>query len=130
MPKRRQKGESDHEWAVRLYQEGLKTAEITEATGLPRSTIYYALDRAGVAPSRTRRSAGVASGLMVPTDPSVMQDQYRWQTERILELERECGRLEGEAQTLRESIDRCHEWGETLQAQLARLVEQVVARLT
>lgn len=42
---------------VDLYKAGVKTAEITEQTGVPRPTIYWILNERGVRPSRTKRQA-------------------------------------------------------------------------
>lgn len=42
---------------VDLYKAGVKTAEITEETGVPRPTIYWILNERGVRPSRTKRQA-------------------------------------------------------------------------
>ena len=40
---------------VDLYKAGVKTAEITKETGVPRPTIYWILNERGVRPSRTKR---------------------------------------------------------------------------
>lgn len=42
---------------VDLYKAGVKTAEITEQTGVPRPTIYWILNERGVRPSRTKRTS-------------------------------------------------------------------------
>lgn len=41
---------------VDLYRAGVKTAQITEQTGVPRPTIYWILNERGVRPSRTKRA--------------------------------------------------------------------------
>lgn len=73
---------------VRLYRAGTKTAEITEATGVPRPTIYWILNERGVRPSRTKAKAaqGVDIGQVL---------------EQLAASEREVGRLEEELRTER-----------------------------
>ena len=51
---------------VELYLAGTKTADITEETGVGRSSIYFVLDRAGVEPRRQRGGAVAGLELAVP----------------------------------------------------------------
>jgi hypothetical protein len=41
---------------VEMYQAGARLKDITAVTGVPRPTIYWALQKRGLKPSRERRS--------------------------------------------------------------------------
>lgn len=80
---------------VEMYvEQGAKLAAITEETGVPRSTIYWILQRAGVDPQRqgTRRAT--------PADSVVAVDALKWAMERIEDLARDNGRLRAEVERL------------------------------
>lgn len=67
---------------IQLYREGKKTKEITDATGVGRSTIYYILGEQNV---RTNRKSGPR--------PKLPDEEYQSLLEklmaRVIELERE-----------------------------------------
>lgn len=72
---------------IRLYvDEGAKLAEITDKTGVPRSSIYWILQKAGTDPNRqgTRRASDSTG------------ESLRWAMERVEELAAENGRLKQE----------------------------------
>jgi DNA invertase Pin-like site-specific DNA recombinase len=65
---------------VAMYEAGDKLIDITKATGLPRATIYWVLQRAGVQPGRVRKPAANAVTVIEVLD-------------RLRETERYVGRL-------------------------------------
>lgn len=67
---------------IQMYREGKKTKEITDATGVGRSTIYYILGEQNV---RTNRKSGPRPSLPDPEYQSLLERL----TERVIELERE-----------------------------------------
>lgn len=77
------------ERVIKLYREGKKTAAITEATGVPRSTIYYLLDQEGITP---RRIGGPRTTEKPPLDASD-KEMLEWAVARITELDKEVGSL-------------------------------------
>lgn len=79
---------------VQLYQQGKKTAEITEATGVGRSSIYFLLQQAGVRPSR-QRGGGAVQEEPIQAKTLDGDDLTRWLVEYT-------GDLESENETLRE----------------------------
>jgi len=76
---------------IEMYRQGKKAREITEETGVGRSTIYYILSQQGV---RTNRRSGPR-----PELPELGDDEYQSLVQRLIdrvaELERECGELRG-----------------------------------
>ena len=90
---------------VEMYRSGAKTAEITEATGVGRSTIYMLLQDAGVAPARrvSKTPSPIDRDLTAPLPlPRLDDPVLAWALERLAELEREVGRLQAMLQQERE----------------------------
>lgn len=72
---------------VRMYtQQGAKLAEITAATGVPRSSIYWILQKHGKEPTRQGTRRGAATGA----------ESMQWAMTRIEELAAENGRLKAQ----------------------------------
>jgi hypothetical protein len=74
---------------IDLYRQGKRTADITEATGAPRSTIYYLLQQEGITP---RRRGGPRTTERPPLDADDAQ-KLEWAIARITELDQEIDRM-------------------------------------
>jgi transposase-like protein len=84
---------------VRMYLANAKNSEITEATGVERSSIYWILDQRGIEPNRQRKRGQDVDGATL--------------VKSLVEAHREIGRLEHENEQLLVEMDR-------LKARLAR----------
>lgn len=115
-------GEADVERAVQMYLDGVKTSDITEATGVSRPRLYYLLERRGITPQRTRRfprTSFTTEGMPTLADPMAgAAEQIRWLAQQLLEQERELGRLEGVLEAAREMLRRSDEQVGELRQQL------------
>jgi len=84
---------------VDLYvNQGARLADITDKTGVPRSTIYWILQRAGVDANRqgTRRAD--------PTDRQTIREAIQWAMSRVEELAVENATLRAENAELRTDL--------------------------
>lgn len=82
---------------VQMYEDGAKLKDITEATGVPRSSIYWLLQKAGADPNRqgTRRAVG---------DNEAVRASLQWAMRRIEEQAEEIGQLKAENAQLRAEL--------------------------
>lgn len=96
--------EDAHERVIELYQANVTLDQITEQTGVPRSTIYYILDKNGVEPNRRRpaaRSATLdeADAALVEflaAQPAADPEMFSRIVDVNVQLYREVGRLEAQ----------------------------------
>lgn len=65
---------------IEMYQSGARLKDITEATGVPRPTIYWALQKRGLRPTRTKTQTEDISAAQV--------------LEQLAAANREIGRLQ------------------------------------
>jgi transposase-like protein len=79
--------------AVKMYQDGAKLRDITAETGIPRPTIMYFVQAAGLEPNRqgTRRSR--------PRNGDESTQMIDWMMKRMEELARENERLRNQTTT-------------------------------
>lgn len=84
---------------IDLYEAGTKLADITKDTGVPRSSIYWILQREGIDPNRqgTRRAAEGGEALV---------ESMRWMMERIENLAADKAQLEQELAECRAALVR------------------------
>lgn len=76
---------------IEMYRAGKKTADITAATGVPRSTIYFVLREAEITPRRQRgHRRGPIGTELTPAEHTKLLD---WALARVTDLERENGQL-------------------------------------
>jgi hypothetical protein len=88
---------------IDMYKAGKKTAEITKATGAPRSSIYFVMNEEGVTPTR---KSGPRSRGTVPRgfdlDPVEHQRLLDWALERVIEQEHVIAELQVRLRTISE----------------------------
>ncbi len=80
---------------VRMYRDGSTLAEITEATGVARSSIYWVLRKRDITPDRLRSRLSV---LPTPEGVAMGSEQVEW--------------FMGEAQSLSARLDDLRDWVE------------------
>lgn len=86
----------DTEKAVQMYLDGRKVAAILEETGIPRSSLYAALDQAGVLTRQPRRQR-----LGAQPPPHADAEMLQWATDRIAFLEAELAKAQQTIATIR-----------------------------
>ena len=92
---------------LNLYRQGRKLTQITQATGIPRSTIYYILNREGIRPNRN--------------STKTERPEYAFLQDKIEELTRENERLIIRRDRLEVSNQRALGDSEGLQATIREL---------
>lgn len=89
---------------IRMYQEGARVAEITEATGASRGTIYFVLHDEGLTPNRQGVVAERATLLDEGEPPQTDSALLNWALRRVTALERDNGALRERMRLAREGL--------------------------
>lgn len=83
-----------------MYREGRKVQDILRETGVPRASLYAALDKAGVIARQPRRQR-----LGAQPPPELNEHMMQWAIDRIAHLEAENARLSEKLRSAKWMLD-------------------------